>query len=173
MDEKVAPFGCFIGSLYPRWPKVRAGAGGDCLQASAAGGFGLPTSAKWTHCVSCWQSIPSGSVESGGRRQPQISPIRQNRSARSPPPAEGRNFASLNRPLRGLQADIAGAIAILSLPLPRCSLRPPVARASRPPPAGSDTRRCSCLRAGRLTRCRWALQPISLLGTISAGIGHW
>ena len=25
------------------------GASGDCLQASAAGGFGLPTSAKWTH----------------------------------------------------------------------------------------------------------------------------
>ena len=42
---------------------------------------------------------------------------------------------------------------------PRCDpkkhLRPPVARASRPPPAGSDTRRCSCLHAGRLTRTRW------------------
>ena len=60
-------------------------------------------------------------------------------------------------------------LAVSTFIRPRCSLRPPVARASRPPPAGSDTRRCSCLRAGQLTRCRWALQPISLLGTNPAG----
>ena len=75
-----------------------------------------------------------------------------------------------------------------------------------PPSAGSDTRRCSCLHAGRLTQsvgsfvsnlylirpryslrpvgsrarrrplaegCRWALQPISLLGTTSAGVKRW
>ena len=43
-----APVGCFAGSLYSKRPSnVRAGAGGDCLQASAAGGFGLTTSAKW------------------------------------------------------------------------------------------------------------------------------
>ena len=37
----------------------RAGAGGDCLQASAAGGFGLPTPAEWTHSVSCCLSAAS------------------------------------------------------------------------------------------------------------------
>ena len=40
---------------WPPLPHSRAGAGGDCLQASAAGGFGLPTPAEWTHSVSCWQ----------------------------------------------------------------------------------------------------------------------
>ena len=53
-------------------------------------------------------------------------------------------------------------LAASTLIRPHYSLRPPVARASRPPPAGSDTRRCSCLRAGRPPRCRWALQPGSL-----------
>ena len=65
-------------------PHLRVGASGDCLQASATGGFGLPTPAEWTHSVSCWQSLPSDSPESGG---PQ------------PPPAEARNF-----PLRSPQA---------------------------------------------------------------------
>ena len=37
---------------------IQAGASGDCLQASAGRGFGLPTPAEWTHSVSCWQSIP-------------------------------------------------------------------------------------------------------------------
>ena len=78
-----------------------------------------------------------------------------------PPPAEGRT------------ASLVGSL------YPKRSLRPEKipATAGRsgqpPPPAGSDTRQCSCLRAGRLTRCRWALQPISLLGTTSAGVGRW
>ena len=58
-------------------------------------------------------------------------------------------------------------------PLPKIQLaikkylRPPVARASRPPSAGSDTRRCSCLRAGRLTLIRWIFcwQPLPLHST--------
>ena len=55
-----------------------------------------------------------------------------------------------------LRACILGVLlAASTLIRPHYSLRPPVARASRPLPAGSDTRRCSCLRAGRLTRTRW------------------
>ena len=96
-------------SCWPPLPHSRAGAGGDCLQASAAGGFGLPTPAEWTH--------PLGVI-----------------------------------------------LAAITSPRLRAEkyLRPPVARASRPPSAGSDTRRCSCLRAGRLTRTRWVFywQPL-------------
>ena len=93
-------------SCWPPLPHSRAGAGGDCLQASAAGGFGLPTPAEWTHSVSCWQSIPFYSASTL----------------------------------------IQSCITLCD----RRSLGP-----AAPPPAGSDTRRCSCLRAGRLTHTRW------------------
>ena len=177
--------GCFAGSLYPN---SRAGASGDCLQASAAGGFGLPTSAEWTHSVSYWQSIP-------------LSASRPSPRAALPLGAEAGDPKDRNSRRIWLRPYGSGVLlAIFALIRPCCSLRPPVARASRPPPAGSDTRRCSCLRAGRLTLlrwmfcwqplpsdssesrarrrphaegCRWALQPISLLGTTSAGVKRW
>ena len=200
---------------------IQAGAGGDCLQASAGRGFGLPTSAKWTHSVFCWQPLPSMNVV--GRRQrwePQASskgappraagrtlrvsywqPLPLSSASRpTPPPCGGRHSPCLwllrrrqalvkaankrrnasNSPesggrrhppapaaiprsarlrLRWRRSCLSVLLATSTLIRPCCSLRPPVARASRPPPAGSDTRRCSCLRAGRLTQCRWALQP--------------
>ena len=55
----------------------------------------------------------------------------------------------------------------LPLSASRCSLRPTGGRSGQPPPpAGSDTRRCSCLRAGRLTLIRWIFywQSLPLFG---------
>ena len=42
-----------LGVLLTAFTPIQAGAGEDCLQASAAGGFGLPTPAEWRHSVSC------------------------------------------------------------------------------------------------------------------------
>ena len=121
-------------------------------------GFGLPTPAEWRHSVSYWQPLPSDS---------------KSRSARSPPPAEGRNLASLNRPLRGLRSTRhlrpAGSFGPATSTLHSAS-RPPAERlrrwAQRPAilmncnsrciwlqPSGSrgpaaPHRQCSCLRAG-------------------------
>ena len=135
-----APIGCLIGRLYPKWPsKVRAGAGGDCLQASAAGGFGLTTPAEWLLL--------------------EVSTLRLARVGRAAPPhapAAIPRFAPLR--LRWRRTPFGCLIGSL---YPKRNLRsekylrPQVARASRPPSAGSDTRRCSCLRAGRLTQSHW------------------
>ena len=80
----------------------------------------------------------------------------------APPPCAGRNPS-----LRSIASTLAphplGVLLAASTFIQSCcSLRPPVARASRPPPAGSDTRRCSCLCAGRLTRTLWVFywQPL-------------
>ena len=64
-------------------------AGTACRPPLPGASAGPLLSARWTHSVSCGQPLPSDS---------------KSRSARSPPPAEGRNLASLNRPLRGLRS---------------------------------------------------------------------
>ena len=110
-----------------------------------------PRQAAHTRWVSYWQPLPLYSASRPPPRAASPLVIATRRVARPTPlPRGGTHSVSCWQPLPQTDYD------------PKKYLRPPVARASRPPSAGSDTRRCSCLRAGRLTRCRWALQPGSL-----------